>query len=244
VDTTPVETTKTTEAPKKALPIYFATSADAENSVFTKLYTSKGYRVLLFKEPLDEFMLQRVTKFGDHELVNISKEHVVPWSNGTEEKREEFCTWVKDTLADSGLEQVRISTSLTSETDGACYVVASKFGWTGNMEKIMMSQPLSDPKTMSWMKGKKIWELNANHALVRKYQRLFEEKTEADLIRPELRVLYRAALLSAGYPLENPSDFVNGVVECLSSPMTGENAKTVEAVEATTDTNEVGVAVT
>lgn len=204
------------EAKTPKISLYYATSADAENSVFTKLYTEKGYRVLLFKEPLDEFMLQRVTKFKEHELVNISKEHVVPWSDGTEEKHEEFCTWVKDTVADAGMEKVRISTSLTSETDAACYVVASKFGWTGNMEKIMMAQPLSDPKTMSWMKGKKIRELNMNHPLVKKYYRLFEDKTEAESVAPELRVLYRAALLSAGYPLENPSDFVNGVVECLS----------------------------
>lgn len=216
-------------------PIYYATSADAENAVFTKLYTSKGYRVLLFKEPLDEFMLQRVTKFGDHELVNISKEHVVPWSDGTEELCGEFCAWVKETVADAGIEKVRISTSLTAATDGACYVVASKFGWTGNMEKIMMSQPLSDPKTMSWMKGKKIWELNANHPLVQKYQRLFEEKADADVIGPELRVLYRAALLSAGYPLDNPSDFVNGVVDCLTPLYQTQTSKTVpvEPVETT-----------
>jgi molecular chaperone HtpG len=211
--TTSSEATKPSPKPKA---IYYATSADAENAVFTKLYTSKGYRVLLFKEPLDEFMLQRVTKFGEHELINISKEHVVPWSDGTEEQREEFCKWVKETVSDAGLEKVRISTSLTAATDAACYVVASKFGWTGNMEKIMMAQPLSDPKTMSWMKGKKIWELNANHPLVQKYQRLFEEKAEASIIGPELRVLFRAALLSAGYPLDNPSEFVNGVVECLT----------------------------
>lgn len=215
VSSTATETEGEDEKPKSK-PIYYATSADAENGVFTKLYTQKGYKVLLFKEPLDEFMLQRVTKFGESDLVNVSKEHVVPWSDGTEDKHEEFCTWVKDTLADGGIEKVRASTSLTSETDAACYVVASKFGWTGNMEKIMMSQPLSDPKTMSWMKGKKIWELNISHPLVQKYYRLFGDKTDAQVVAPELRVLYHAALLSAGYPLDNPSDFVNGVVECLS----------------------------
>ena len=231
-------TTESVEASKPSpKPIYYATSADAENAVFTKLYTSKGYRVLLFKEPLDEFMLQRVTKFGEHELINISKEHVVPWSDGTEEQREEFCKWVKETVADGGLEKVRISTSLTAATDAACYVVASKFGWTGNMEKIMMSQPLSDPTTMSWMKGKKIWELNANHPLVCKYQRLFEEKAQADIIGPELRVLFRAALLSAGYPLDNPSEFVNGVVECLTPLSKAEaQAQTPKSVSDSTET--------
>jgi len=210
------ESTTETTTEAKPVPIYFATGPDAENGVFSKLYTEKGYRVLLFKEPLDEFMLQRVQKFGEHELVNISKEHVVPWSDGTEEKLEEFCTWVKETLADSGLEKVCISVSLTTPTASACCVVASKFGWTGNMEKIMMAQPLTDLTTMSWMKGKKIWELNATHPLVQKYRRLFEEKVEPTTIAPELRVLYRAAQLSAGYPLDNPSEFVNGVVDCLA----------------------------
>jgi len=202
--------------PTKPVSIYYATGEDAENGVFSKLYTQKGYRVLLFKEPLDEFMLQRTNKFGNHELINISKEHVVPWSDGTEEPLEDFCAWVKETLGDSGLEKVRISVSLKTPTDAACCVIASKFGWTGNMEKVMMAQPLSDPKTMSWMKGKKIWELNASHPLVQKYRRLFQEKIEASTLAPELRVLYRAAQLSAGYPLDNPSEFVNGVVDCLA----------------------------
>ena len=211
------ETSKTVESTTtKPVSIYYATSADAENGVFAKLYTEKGYRVLLFKEPLDEFMLQRVTKFGNNELVNVSKEHVVPWSTGTEDQQEEFCKWIKEAVGDSGLEKVRISTSLTTPQSPACCIVASKFGWTGNMEKIMMAQPLSDPKTMSWMKGKKIWEINAVHPLVIKYKRLFEEKAEASVVAKELLVLYRSALLSAGYPLENPSEFVNGVVDCLS----------------------------
>lgn len=199
--------------------IYYATGPEAGKNILSQLYTDKGYNVILFKEPIDEFVLQRVNKYKEYDLVNISKEHQVPWAAEIENKdSEDFCKWVQEKLGDSTVEKVRVSVSLTEPTHSACCVVSSKFGWTGNMEKIMMAQPLTDPKTMMWMKGKKIWELNWNHPVVRRCHEIFSETpdtTDENLVK-KIRLLYQSSLLSAGYPIEGSAEFINHVVECLS----------------------------
>eukprot|EP00983_Pelagomonas_calceolata_P080173 1155037-Pelagomonas_calceolata.AAC.1 len=37
-------------------------------------------------------------------------------------------------------------------TDSPCALVTSKFGWSANMERIMRTQAMGDPRTMEYMK--------------------------------------------------------------------------------------------
>jgi molecular chaperone HtpG len=179
------------------------------------IYEKKGYSVIRLNEPIDEFMMQRVTKYKDLEFVNICKEHDVPWKSEQTltEEDEKFSTWLKECLNDDTIEKINLSDSYL-ENDIGC-VVSSKFGMTGNMERIMKSQPLNDNRTMGFMKGKQIWELNMNHSLVKqlreKYNTTPDEKP-ASL----LKTLYQCCLLTSGYTIENPSEFVQSVVPNLS----------------------------
>lgn len=212
--------------------IYYATGEDAGRSVLTQLYETKGYPVLLFKEPIDEFMLQRVTKYKDYELVNIAKEHEVPWSTSvteTHENYDAFCTWVTEQLQDTTLEKTRVSTILAQATDGPSCVLSSKHGWTGSMEKIMKSQPLGDAKTMLWMKGKKIFELNTHHPLIKQCFQTYT--TDKDQVRQKISLLYQASLLAAGFPLENTSQFLDTIASSLV--VDDANTTTFSSVEET-----------
>ena len=201
--------------------IYYVTGTEAPSNVFTKLYVSKGYTVLYFDEPIDEFMLQRTSKYKDFELVNILKDHTTPWATETtEEEKEEqktFLEWVKTTLNDSNIENVKVSTRLQLETDEPACVLSTKWGWTGNMEKIMSAQPLGDNKSMQFMKGKKILELNVNHPIVNRIQSTYN--TDDSKAKNDLYILYHCSLLSGGYPVENTHSFVNNVYNALLAPV-------------------------
>jgi len=197
--------------------IYYATGVDAEKSVFTKAYAGKGYNVLLFKEPIDEFMLQRVTKYKEHDLVNIQKEHQAPWQTETSSQQDEFCKWLNDKLGDADIEKVRVSQTLVAKEDAPCCVVSSKHGWTGNMERIMMSQPLNDAKSMFWMKGKKIFEVNAQHPIMQRIFHSFEQKQENEMTTNDLKLLYQTALVAAGFPLQDPSFLLESVASRLET---------------------------
>lgn len=193
--------------------IYYITGEDGDRSVFTKLYRDRNYSVLLFSEPIDEFMLQRITKYKDFDFVNISKEHTVPWEKEDEkaedeESTKEFCEWFKKTLEDGSIDKVKISKTLTLETDTPCVVLSSKYGWTGNMEKLMKAQPLNDNSNMSFMKGRKIVELNANHPVIKKLIAGWRsEDEEAKTIQQTAQVVYQTSLISAGFPIENPIEY-------------------------------------
>jgi len=197
--------------------IYYATGVDAEKGVFTKAYAGKGYNVLLFKDAIDEFMLQRVTKYKEHDLVNIQKEHQAPWQTETSSQQDEFCKWLNDKLGDADIEKVRVSQTLVAKEDAPCCVVSSKHGWTGNMERIMMSQPLNDAKSMFWMKGKKIFEVNVQHPIMQRMYSSFEQKQENETDTNDLKLLYQTALVAAGFPLQEPSLLLESVASRLET---------------------------
>lgn len=182
--------------------IYYITGDDADKSLMASVYRNRGYSVLLFNEPIDEFMFQKVFRYKEKEFVNIAKDHKTPWQKEEgeeEEELKEFCEWYKTTLADPGVESVRVSKTLDTENDNPCIVLSSKFGWTGNMEKLMKAQPLNDNSSFGFMKGKKLVELNVHHPIVKS---LKETKDEG-----KARLLYQSSLVAAGFPLEDPVEF-------------------------------------
>jgi len=227
-----------TPTPKGA--IYYNTGEQAVENPMTRLYIRKGYHVLLFTEPIDEFMLQRLHRYKEYDLIHISKDHDCPWKDENEttaelEEETSFCQWIKDTLKDDSLESVKVSKTLTTEQDAPCSVLSTKYGWTGNMEKIMQSQPLQDPKGMKFMKGRKIFTINPGHPIIRDLHKTFlasksssssgeeEEKKEDTFLTPSsvvidrVRLLYTSYVLAAGFPVSDTISFA-GLVDRVLTP--------------------------
>lgn len=214
--------------------IYYMTGENdySFNSMF-KSYQQNGYNVVLFKEPLDEFMMQRVSKYKEFEFVNISKEHTVPWNSETNlenvEEEEKFCKWVQEKLGVTNIESIKKSKSLVMESDDVGYIFSSKFGWTGNMEKLMAAQPLGDNKQQSFMKGKRIFELNFKHPLISRIYELYNshyknsevENLDESIPKEEnvvevLKTIYNFTLLSSDFPIDNPSLFSKQMLSSLT----------------------------
>lgn len=185
------------------------------SSPLLPIYEQKGYSIIRLNEPIDEFMMQRVTKYRDYEFVNICKEHNVPWKSeqSLTTEDENFATWLKESLNDEHVEKINLSDTYL-ENDVGC-IVSSKFGMTGNMERIMKSQPMNDNKMMGFMKGKQIWELNMNHSLIKQLREKYEGDPDVKPTRL-LQTLYQCCLLTSGYSIENPNDFVQAVLPSLS----------------------------
>jgi molecular chaperone HtpG len=172
-----------------------------KTSIFLKKFTKLGYRVLLLVEPIDEFMIQRLNKYEDFELVNITKDEITLPEDTTPEECEELCKFIQETLSEK-VEKVKVSQRL--EDEPTC-VVTSKFGWSANMERIMKAQALGDNRNMSFMQGKKILEINPKHSLIEKLKDNINSDPES---AKELAiVLYDIALIHAGFQLENTVDF-------------------------------------
>ena len=181
-------------------------------------YREKGYHVIHFSDSIDEFMMQRVTKYKDYEFVNIAKEHTLPWKEEENfDKEEEFCNFLKNKLNMESVESVKMS-DIYLEKDVGC-IFSSKFGMTGNMQTLMKSQPLGDGKMASMMKGKQTLELNNSHPIVVQLRKYFTDDTENENIENLIHTVYQCCLLNSGYQLENPVEFSQQMIKTLSKTL-------------------------
>lgn len=142
-------------------------------------------QVILFTDPVDEYLMQYLMDFEDKKFQNVSKEGLKLGKDSkdkeTKESFKELTKWWKETLATENVDDVKISSRLA---DTPCVVVTSKYGWSANMERIMQSQTLSDASKQAYMRGKRVLEINARHPIIKELR----ERVVKD---PEVNIWYK-----------------------------------------------------
>ena len=185
--------------------IYFATGENAaaiDALPQTELLRSKGFEILYCTEDVDEFTLQTLMTYKEKKFCSATNDDL--GIENDEEKTDEkdssaVLTFVKETLG-SKVAEVEASKKLVSHP--VC--LTAKGGISFEMEKYFNAvQPDSG------MKAQRVLELNMNHAAVKKMEELIQ--TDIDKARKYAEVLYCQALLIAGLPLENPSEYTDHV---------------------------------
>ena len=183
--------------------IYFATGENAaaiDALPQTELLRSKGFEILYCTEDVDEFTLQTLMTYKEKKFCSATNDDL--GIENDEEKKDEkdssaILTFVKETLG-SKVAEVEASKKLVSHP--VC--LTAKGGISFEMEKYFNAvQPDSG------MKAQRVLELNMNHAAVKKMEELIQ--TDIDKARKYAEVLYCQALLIAGLPLENPSEYTD-----------------------------------
>ncbi len=183
--------------------IYFATGENAaaiDALPQTELLRSKGFEILYCTEDVDEFTLQTLMTYKEKKFCSATNDDL--GIENDEEKSDEkdssaVLTFVKETLG-SKVAEVEASKKLVSHP--VC--LTAKGGISFEMEKYFNAvQPDSG------MKAQRVLELNMNHAAVKKMEELIQ--TDIDKARKYAEVLYCQALLIAGLPLENPSEYTD-----------------------------------
>uniref|UniRef100_A0ACB8ER39 Uncharacterized protein n=1 Tax=Sphaerodactylus townsendi TaxID=933632 RepID=A0ACB8ER39_9SAUR len=87
--------------------------------------------------------------------------------------------------------------------------IASIYGWTANMERIMKPQALRDNSTMGYMAAKKHLEINADHSIIETLRQKAEADKNDKSVKDLVMLLYKTALLSSSFSLENPLTHAN-----------------------------------
>ena len=125
-------------------------------------------QVIFFTDPVDEYLMQYLMDYEDKKFQSVSKEGLkLEKDSKIKDLKESFkvlTDWWKKTVFRDGLDGVKISSRLASSP---CVVVTSKFGWSANMEKIMLAQTLSDSNKQTYMRGKRILEINPRHPIIK-----------------------------------------------------------------------------
>jgi len=118
----------------------------------------RGYDVLLFSEPIDEYLVANMQKYDKYNLVDITKEGL----NLDEDKdiltkyKEEFTplvTYLKDILSET-VQNVEVSTRLSTSP---CALVSTSWQLSANMERIMKARPKAADKVPVSAGGKNIF---------------------------------------------------------------------------------------
>ena len=184
--------------------IYFATGENAaaiDALPQTELLRSKGFEILYCTEDVDEFTLQSLMMYKEKRFCSAANDDL---GIENDEKKDEdekdssaLLTFVKETLGDK-VAEVTASKKLVSHP--VC--LTAKGGISFEMEKYFNSvQPDSG------MKAQRVLELNLGHNAVKTMEALIQ--TDIDKAKKYAEVLYCQALLIAGLPLENPSEYTD-----------------------------------
>jgi molecular chaperone HtpG len=204
------------EMPEDQKYIYYISGESREvieKSPHFELLRSKGYDVLLMLEPIDEFVVQAITKYNDKELKAVGKGELDLGDQDSEElkkKKEDAQKKYKDLLEalkselDDKVKEVRFSTRLT---ESPCCLVNDTYDPSPNMEKILKALNKDMPT------AKRILELNPSHPLINGFEKLFENDKEK--FKDFANLLYDQALLIEGAPVPDPAEFARKLTDLM-----------------------------
>lgn len=99
-------------------------------------------------------------------------------------------------------------------SDSPCALVASLFGWTGNMERLAVSnahQKADDPQRTYYLNQKKTLEINPRHPLMKELlKRVVDDPTDPTA-KDMAKMMFRTATLRSGYMLRETAEFAQSV---------------------------------
>ncbi|XP_078531027.1 endoplasmin [Lissotriton helveticus] len=198
--------------------IYFMAGTsrkEAESSPFVERLLKKGYEVIFLIEPVDEYCIQALPEFDGKRFQNVAKEGIkFDESEKTKEAREALekeyeplLNWMKDKALKDKIEKAILSQRLT---DSPCALVASQYGWSGNMERIMKAQAYQTGKDIStnyYASQKKTLEVNHRHPLIKDMLRRVKENEDDQTVSDLAVVLFETATIRSGYQLQDTKEY-------------------------------------
>ncbi|KAM7363555.1 heat shock protein 90 Gp93 [Cochliomyia hominivorax] len=202
--------------------IYFiagANRAEVENSPFVERLLAKGYEVLYLVEAVDEYCISALPEFDGKKFQNVAKEGFkLNESEKSKQKFEELkatfeplVKWLNEVALKDKILRAQVSERLSNSP---CALVAGMFGWTGNMERLAMSnahQKSDDPQRSYYLNQKKTLEINPRHPLMRELLRRVEADEADESAKEMALMMFRTATLRSGFMLQETSDFADTI---------------------------------
>merc|ERR1711871_34043 len=157
--------------------IYFI-AGESEDSVLKSPFLAQAARkdaeVLFLVDPIDEYVMQHLADYDGHKLQSLTKEGV---KFGDEDEdmakkrskvyKETFkpvTKFFKDVLG-TKIAKVVVSERAVGEP---AIIVASQYGQSANMERIMRAQTFADGNKVNQMMSSRTLELNPRHPIISK----------------------------------------------------------------------------
>ena len=182
--------------------IYYAAGSDIasiDHLPQTELLKDKNYEILYFTGEADEFTVQALRSYADKDFRSAVDGDLGIEDADTEEldEKEELMKFVRETLGDK-IKDAKVSRRL--KTHPVCMTAGEGFSF--EMEKYFKNFDMPMP-----VKADRILELNTKHPAVMAMETaLLTDRAKAETY---VKILYNQALLIAGLPLEDPSEYTD-----------------------------------
>ena len=193
-------------------------------SPFLERLLKRNYEVLYLVDPIDEYALASLPEYEDYKLVSAARENLK--LDGEDDVDEEadadpsdwkpVTDWLVDTLGRERVEKATISNRM--ETSPAV-LVASSYGYTANMERVVKAQAMGDKSTLG-LTARRNLEINVKHPIILNLRDLIDNGDGADKEEAAniAMILYDTCALSSGFSLEEDvSDYAQRVYGLMTS---------------------------
>ncbi|KAL1495056.1 hypothetical protein ABEB36_010536 [Hypothenemus hampei] len=207
--------------PKQDKIFYIAGASrdEVQKSPFVERLLRKGYEVLYLTEAVDEYAISAIPEFDGKKFQNVAKEGFsLTESEGGKERLEQLqksfeplTKWLTDDVLKEYISKATVSERLS---DSPCALVASLFGWTGNMERLAISnahQKADDPQRSYYLNQKKTLEINPRHPLIKELLKRVSDDPSDPNAKDMAHMLFQTATLRSGYMLKETAQFAQSV---------------------------------
>lgn len=219
---------------------------EVKNSPFVERLLKKDYEVLYLVEPVDEYCIQSLPEYDGKKFQNVAKEGLKIGDEAKEKAKveelekefEPLLKWFKETALKDLIEKAAVSQRLT---ESPLALVASSYGWSGNMERIMNSQAYAkakDPANNFYATQKKTLEVNVYHPLIKELLGRVKADAEDQTAKDLARVMFETATMRSGYAVKDSADFATRIERMLRLSMGVDLEAKVELPEEDEETEE------
>ena len=195
--------------------IYYASSESIDKIKMMPQVESvidKGYEVLFLDEGIDEFVLQIMENYDGKKFVNVSannidldsEEEKEELKKSNEENKDMF-SFMKEAIGDDNIKEVRFTHRLKNHpvclsSDGIVSV---------EMQKVLNAMPDQGNQNI---KAQTVLEVNEKHPIAEKIKNLYKDDKKEEL-KKYTKILFNAAKLIEGLPIDNPTELSNLICE-------------------------------
>ena len=173
----------------------------------------KDYEILYLTDYMDEFVFKTMMEYDGKNFMNVSDEKMDLDSEEEKEelkKNNEKNSKLFDEMK-SYLKENVSSVRFTHKLKNHPVCLTSKGEVSTEMEKVLNSMP----NNMNNVKAETILEINENHPISKKLEKLYKDNNTEELEK-YTKILYQEARLIEGLPIENPTELTNLVCELIS----------------------------
>jgi len=240
-----------TDEQKEDKKIYYVTGEGLDKtrmSPSVEKLARKNYEVLFMTEPLDEIMIETLSKYKDFKLTDASKDGAFDDDKDEVSKKEkEEATEALSDLIDylemelsEKVKSVKVS-NLLSESPAA--VVQGAYGMSPTMQRYMQMQTVamgegSLPGMGSMNQA--VLEINPSHPVIEELNSIVKANgtsgpIEDPIFKNKVTLLYDVAAMTSGYEVGDPAAFAKRVISLMSNDVTVSDAVVEDSANSDDD---------